>query len=298
MTSIGASAFVYCGNLASVTIPSTVTSVGDAAFEYCTSLTQITVDTNNPTYSSSPDGVMFNKTQTTLVVYPTGRSGPYVIPASVTGIANSAFESCYNLTAVTIPNGVTSIGGTAFAMCNSLTNVSIPASVTSIGFFAFLWSWDLAAITVDGANPAYSSIGGVLFDKAQTTLIYCPRSAPGPTYVIPSSVQTISSYAFYQCGFTGVTIPGSVTTIQTQAFDVCNGLTRVDIPASVTSISYAAFADESNVTAVYLYSAIPATLSGAAFDNQAAGRIIYVPTANVVAYQAAWSAYESSIQGY
>jgi len=46
-----------------------VTSIGGRAFEACTSLTSIAVDELNPVFSSA-DGVLFNKTQSTLRAYP------------------------------------------------------------------------------------------------------------------------------------------------------------------------------------------------------------------------------------
>src|SRR5262245_26364922 len=46
----------------------------------------------------------------------------------VTGVENSAFSYCANLTSVTVPNSVTWIGREAFAYCTSLTNVTISSS--------------------------------------------------------------------------------------------------------------------------------------------------------------------------
>jgi hypothetical protein len=37
---------------------------------------------------SSVDGVLFNKSQTTLIQYPSGKSGHYSIPDSVTSIGD------------------------------------------------------------------------------------------------------------------------------------------------------------------------------------------------------------------
>ena len=68
VTSIGSFAFQECISLTSVTIPNSVTSIGEWAFVWCTSLAAITVDTNNPAYSSV-NGVLFDKGQTTLIVY-------------------------------------------------------------------------------------------------------------------------------------------------------------------------------------------------------------------------------------
>jgi uncharacterized repeat protein (TIGR02543 family) len=121
VTSIGANAFYFCSSLTSVTIPNSVTSIGEYAFGNCSSLTILAVDPGNPSYSSSADGILFNKTATWLIQYPGGKQGAYVIPNSVTAIGIHAFWVCSKLTSVTIPNSVTSIGGSAFGNCSALT---------------------------------------------------------------------------------------------------------------------------------------------------------------------------------
>ncbi|MCW5551308.1 MAG: leucine-rich repeat domain-containing protein [Verrucomicrobiae bacterium] len=150
-----------------------VVSIGDLAFFECTSLTSVT------------------------------------IPNSVTSIGAWAFFSCTNLTSVMIPNSVTSIGPRAFSS-TSQTSVMIPASVTNIGSLAF-FSVGLTNISVDAANAVYSSLDGVLFNKAQTTLIQFPNGRGG-SYAIPNTVTNIGAYAFQGCSsLTSVVIPGSVT---------------------------------------------------------------------------------------
>ena len=60
-----------------------------------------------------------------------------VLPDSVTGIGDGAFQSCSALQSVTIPDSVTSIGAYAFFYCSALQCMTIGDSVTSIGEWAF-----------------------------------------------------------------------------------------------------------------------------------------------------------------
>ena len=169
VTSIGAQAFRYCP-LTSVTIPASVTSIGGGAFDACTSLTAITVEALNPVYSSVA-GVLFNKSQTTLIEYPGGKVGGYTIPASVTSIGGGAFYYCTSLTGVTIPNSVTNIGNVAFMYCSSLTNVIVGSGVTSIGDEAFYdCGSSLTGVYFQGNAPSFGS--DVFYGDNNATVYY------------------------------------------------------------------------------------------------------------------------------
>ena len=218
VTCIGENAFTYT-SLTNVTIPTSVTNIGngafDGAFNSCYSLTAITVDPLNSFYSSLA-GVLFDKTQTTLLQFPAGIAGSYTIPSSVTNIAACAFYICAGLTNVTIPNGVTSIGDNAFEVCSGLTSVTIPDSVIGIGDWAFNGS-GLTSVT------------------------------------IPNSVTTIGEGSFASCnGLTNVTIPNSVTNIEDSAFEVCSSLTSVNFQGNAPSLGEYVFYGDNNATVYYL----------------------------------------------
>ena len=242
VTNIGFDAFYYCPNLTNVTIGAGVASIGGEAFQACSSLTAITVAANNSDFSSAA-GVLFNQSQTTLILYPEGEPGnSYTIPDGVTNIADAAFKQCGSLTNVTIPEGVTSLGDSAFYLCTGLASVTIPGSVTHIGSQAFDGCTRLSAITVATNNPAFSSVAGVLFNQNQTTLILFPEGEPENSYTIPDSVTNIRDLSFEQCtSLSDVTIPDSVINIGYEAFQQCASLTNVTIPGSVTSIGDQAF---------------------------------------------------------
>jgi hypothetical protein len=130
---------------------------------------------------------------------------------------------------------VTGIAGGAFINDSSLTGVTIPSSVTNIGSGAFSGCTRLTSITVDTNNPAYTSGGGVLFDKCQTTLLQYPCDQIG-SYAIPKGVTSIAYAAFQFSKVAAVTIPGSVTNIGDYAFASAYLLSNVTIPDSVTQV--------------------------------------------------------------
>jgi len=113
VTSIGINAFANCSGLTSVTIPSSVMSIGFGAFVGCESLTSITVDNRNLAYASI-DGVLFDKSIRTIIIYPEGKTArTYTIPSSVTYIGIQAFSRCDSLTSITLSRR-TQVGFGAF----------------------------------------------------------------------------------------------------------------------------------------------------------------------------------------
>ena len=289
VVNIGYGAFGYTA-LTKVTIPASTTFIDTYAFGDCYSLTNITVDLSNPAYSSLA-GVLFDKNRTTLLQYPGGNGGNYTVPGSVITIGNYAFYDCYNLSNVTISAGVSNISDSAFDYCENmasvtipntvvsigssafyntgLTNVTIPASTTFIDSYAFVDCYNLTNITVDPSNPAYSSLGGVLFDKNQISLLTYPTGKVG-SYTVPNSVTNIGDYAFEDCYYlSNVTISAHVVTIGNSVFESCRILTNVFIPASVTSIGNYTFIYLPNVTAFTVDSNNLAysSLAGVFFDK-------------------------------
>jgi hypothetical protein len=166
-------------------------------FFYGSPNVDVIVDALNP-YVTVEDGIIFDDAEKTRIIkFPTNyKSDSYTIPESVTDISNYAFRAT-NLKSVTVPETVTTMGTYVFANCESLTAIV----------------WERAAI------PAGTFSG-------------CTALA---SWTIPAHVNNIGNYAFAGTGLTGITMPGTVTTLGTNVFDGCESL--YDVTWNIATIS-------------------------------------------------------------
>lgn len=153
------------------------------------------------------------------VYRPEGSLREVVIPASVKTIRDHAFSNCKALSKVTIADGVAGIGANAFSACEVLSSITIPASVVSIGQDAFRGCTGLKDIFVEGGNPCYGDVDGVLYNAEKTALLYYPAGKRLVDYTVADSVCAIGDHAFIDCQeLTKVVIPASVKEIGNEVF--------------------------------------------------------------------------------
>lgn len=227
VTTIGGNAFYNCEGLTTVSLGANVNDIyADdivGTFRNCTNLTEFNVSSSNPYYMAE-DGVLFTENKDSLVFYPPGKKGAYIIPVGVKTISDYAFFNCENLTSITFPSSITTIGYSAFRYCNKLTSLSIPARVKEISADAFANCEGLTSVTIP--DNVISLEGGAFMGC--TGLIDVD---------IGTGVTALESFIFSDCtSLTQVNIPNGVTTIEPYAFSGCNSLTKVIIPDSVTDI--------------------------------------------------------------
>ena len=244
-----------------MTIPDSVTSIGSSAF----SNTAYYNDENNWENGILYIGKYLIDTKLiygynytikdgTLVIADSAFSNhssltSITIPNSVTSIGNEAFYYCSGLKSLTIPDSVTSIGSEAFLNCSGLTSVTIGNGLKSIGYHAFYGCSKVTSVYYQGNIAGWCTIGGLSETWLHWTLYIGGQALKNIT--IPDSVSRIESSAFYGCsGLTSVTIPDSVTSIGNSAFRNCSGLTSVTIGNGVKSIEEYAFYNCSNLKSV------------------------------------------------
>ncbi|MCH5155618.1 MAG: leucine-rich repeat protein [Clostridiales bacterium] len=219
--SVGDLAFANCTSFTTVKLPANITEFNDGVFAGCTSLANIEVDPNNPVLSSL-DGVLFNKTQTEILLYPVGKTGNYTIPATVTKIGSGAFSGKENITDITIGKNVTHIGAgafrrcinletvtfepggeqelvigtSAFNYCQKLTEFKLPDRVKAIPDRMLMWATHLYEIYIP---EGVESIGNYAFFYVGHSSSSSSAPATIDKVTIPASVMTVGIFAFYDC---------------------------------------------------------------------------------------------------
>lgn len=139
------------------------------------------------------------------------------------------------LSSVTIPQSVTRVKERCFLFASGPSSISIPASVTEIGELAFA-AHHMNSILVDGDNPNYRSIGGILFSKDTSWIVACPMAKSG-TITLPQNTKHLAPYAFAYCQtITKINFPDNLLSIGHSAFFGARELNNVIIPSSVSSI--------------------------------------------------------------
>ena len=145
--------------------------------------------------------------------------------------------------------GVTDLHSYTFDTCPNLTSVTIPASVTNISSFLISDCPNLTSIKVAAGNKYYDSrdncnaIIRTVSEDEESSQSADQLVAGCKTTVIPATVTSIGNGAFYYClGLTSFTIPTPVIEVGYAAFYGCQDLTTVVVGKSVTSIQPNAFA--------------------------------------------------------
>lgn len=290
-----------------------VTNIGGSAFDGCSGLTSVT------------------------------------IPNSVTGIALNAFLDCKGLTSVTIPSSVKSIGSSAFGGCTNLNNIyseiQTPFAISGNVFSTY----SAATLTVPkGTKSAYQSTSGwnkfsritegvefvrdnISYAVTSSNTVTVMSGSKSLTNVsIPESVSyngwsyrvtSIERFAFYMLpNITSVTIPSSVTTIGSSAFEDCTrlnlltlrdglaviggsafegctSLLSISIPSTVTTISINAFKECVNLNDITSETMHPFAIDRNVFSTYSTATL-KVPTGTKSAYQstAGWNNFSRIVE--
>ena len=296
-------------------------------FAACSTATlEMPIPSNEIWYTSSDGNVIEpNKTDVfganiTSNTYENG-VGVITFDGDVTTIGDYAFYGCTALTSVTIGNSVTTFGEEAFNGCDALKEVyckpTTPPSLDGSNVFDYNAS-DRKIYVPTASVDAYKAADGW---KEYADAIVAMPIPSNQIWYTSSNGKIVKPYETddfganitsntYENGVGVITFDGDVTAIGYMAFYDCSALTSVTIPNSVTTIVYRAFNNCDALKEVYCHSTTPPIAiridpiridpKWSAFNGNASGRKIYVPTASVDAYKAAdgWREYADAIEPY
>lgn len=274
VTTIKDAAFYGCRKLKSITIPKNITKI-DCSFELCVGLSSINVASDNKVFSSK-DGVLYNKTQSTLIFYPPAKeSDNFIVPNSVKIIRENAFAYSSKLKEVIISDNVTSIGEFAFLQCFNLKNVKLPKGITAIKKGMFWYCTSLTHITIP---ENVNKIEVLAFE-------YCESLN---SITIPKNVKVIDNEAFLGCtNLKEVKLSKNLLSIGDKSFFRCTNLKNITIPSTVSSIGFASFVLCENLKTVKFMGKKPADMGKYAFDDCSPELTIQYPQK----YKSSWAHY-------
>lgn len=320
---IGTSAFSGCKSLLSMNLPKRLgdftsgsttipalangTGVFPTADDDGNGFNSVSITEGNALYASK-DGILYTSDFKELVYCPPAKEGTVEVDARTERIGTNAFANCKKLTAITFPadSVCKQIGAGAFSGCSLLVNMKLPDSVAAIGEGAFLncnelvslrlpaslSSFDpamlgckkLTALTVSENNPNFSSVGGVLFSKDETTLVYYLPTRENAEYTVPDGTKEIADKAFSEnVSLTKVTLPASLERVGANAFSNCMSLETVSFAAESKQlvIDDRAF-NNTAVSSVSLPAGVSA-LGDEVFTNSALAEIEFAANSSLTA---------------
>ncbi|MBO4590138.1 MAG: leucine-rich repeat protein [Bacteroidaceae bacterium] len=283
ITSIGEFAFVGCGNLLGIEIPSTVTEIGDFAFANCDNLTEIVIPDSVTTIGMGA----FNDSEYLYIV---------TLGSGLKKIGAGAFDYCINLemmysNATTAPTLITTVDGETWHpfdfQGSNLPKLYVPFGCYSAysgwgAYFNTIEELPLTVKTVEGVEMKFTALDPEnhtiqvygyydnnnwpycfsTINNETTGPVTIPAEVPfnGVTYL----VKAISDYAFYNCRkVTSFVIPEGIETIGRYAFYQCDGSKSLVIPNSVTTIGECAFLYWYNVETITIGSGTTSIQSNA-----------------------------------
>lgn len=318
---LGENAFASNSSLTELVLPARLASFTDASgntvapfangasvFNGC-GLTDIRIEGNGTSEYVSKDGVVYTTGLETLVYCPSYKTGTVTIPAEVrkigekafyqcqklegvvfasgsqcTEIGAKAFYRCYGLTELVLPDSVGIINEDAFFQCEALVSLTLPAGLTSFDPSIINACEALQNLNVSAASKSFRSVDGVLFTADGKELVYYLPTRADAAYTVPDGVVILRESAFTgNKMLTSVSLPASLTLIDTSAFNSCGALETVEFRKGGTEllvIGRLAFANTA-LTSVDLPARV-ASLGDWAFNRTSLSSITFAENSKLV----------------
>ena len=143
------------------------------------------------------------------------------LKSTTASIGVDAFYKCINLIGISLPETLNKIGNYAFARCYYLNDLNIPNSLSEVGSYAFDYT------------PWYNAQPEGVVYAGNVVINYKGEMSPNTNLIIKEGVVSIANGAFKkQTNLQSISIPSSVTRIDSYALYKCENLSSVIIPSN------------------------------------------------------------------
>ncbi len=231
VTTIKEEAFKGNESIINLILPNSITTIEDNAFSNMTSLETI----NLPDSIISIGKNLF--TGSTKIAYDNHSGLKYIDNWLIDA------KDCTVQNVILKPETM-GIFSEAFKNCHDIIQVTIPAHLWYLGENVFECNTSLEKIEVSEYNKVFASLKGTLYNKDMTSLIKYPSARVNVEITLPASLKTIESMAFDRCNnLQTVNITSNIQFIKKYAFYNCKELTNVNINNDIVLIDNDAFFD-------------------------------------------------------
>jgi hypothetical protein len=215
---------------------------------------------------------------------------------TLTGIAESVFSDCSELTSIKLPSTLQTLGNNAFYNCSKLEEIEIPASVKSIPYFAFYQCSNLKTVILHEGLELIDRYA--FYQCSNLTEMIIPNSVKTigehafrncyklEKVVLPALLAEIPRYAFAETAIMSIDIPSTVKRIGEYAFSTCRKLSSIALPEGITDIAGNTFANCESMTTIELPSTLKTIGDYAFYQDRSLENIILPATLNSIGYRA------------
>ena len=233
-------AFLGCEALEDLNFNQNLQSIGQMAFSNCTGLTTVQLPNNIRALYTKDEGKTYGG-----VFYNCDSLKQISLGERMTEIPMNTFSNCSSLTMVKMPNTIETIGTSAFAYCSKLQSIELPQCLTTIETGAFFNCTELQVLSFPDSLTTIENNGE---NNAGNTFGYCENLGK---VVFGEQLKSIPSNCFAgNSKITSIVFYGE-TSIETDAFLGCNGITNVYYLKNVPKLSEDAFGTNERLTIRY-----------------------------------------------
>ena len=243
VTTIGLKAFYGCKNLATCTLPDSVTTIGEQALRL-SGITTLTIpkavtSIGNQAFQGMTklEKIIFNATAETVTM-PSTDFPPF------DNTVSSELEEGTTFT-VEFGEGVTAIPNYMFCYLTKLTEITIPTTITKFGEGCFRGSGLTSFTFPEGC--AITEVPKAMFNGCKSLT---------EVKNIPTTVTKINASAFRDTLLTSFKIHEGVTKLESMVFCGCTLLKVVELPSTLTEIGPTTFDGVTLDTLVLKYNGV------------------------------------------